>query len=117
MRAQLESAGFWQSHDRLKAIRLRGRQPVAANEDRRVATIFVASHALGPAGKSEFHDLKSHMEDEQRSRYGKAVRERWPDLFRTREKDEWKQMLLALADRNIERLSAKLEVHEENADA
>ncbi|MGO9916662.1 MAG: hypothetical protein ACLQIB_18435 [Isosphaeraceae bacterium] len=117
LRAQLESTGFWQSHDRLKAIRLLGRQPVEANQDRRVATIFVASHALGPAGKSEFHDLKSDMEDEQRSRYGKAVRERWPDLFGTREKEEWKQMLVALADQNIERLNAKLEVHEENADA
>ncbi|MGO9470451.1 MAG: hypothetical protein ACLQVF_40685, partial [Isosphaeraceae bacterium] len=108
---------FWQSHDRLKATRLLGRQPVEANQDRRVATIFVASHALGPAGKSEFHDLKSDMEDEQRSRYGKAVRERWPDLFGTREKEEWKQILLALVDRNIERLSAKLEVHEQNGDA
>ncbi len=57
------------------------------------------------------------MEDEQRSRYGKAVRERWPDLFATREKEEWKQMLVALADQNIERLDAKLEVHEQNADA
>ncbi len=114
---QLELTGFWQSHDRLKATRLLGRQPVEANQDRRVATIFVASHALGPAGKSEFHDLKSDMEDEQRSRYGKAVRERWPDLFATREKEEWKQMLVALADQNIERLDAKLEVHEQNSGA
>jgi len=53
----------------------------------------------------------------QRNRYGRAVRERWPDLFRTREQEEWKQILLALADQNIERLNAKLEVHEQNADA
>jgi hypothetical protein len=117
LRSQLESPGFWQPHDRLKATRLLGRQPVEANDDRRVATIFVASHALGPAGKTAFHDLVSDMEDEQRSRYGKAVRERWPDLFGTREKEEWRQMLLALADQNIERLNAKLEVHERNADA
>jgi hypothetical protein len=57
------------------------------------------------------------MEDSQRDRYGKAVRERWPGLFRTRENEEWRQILLALADQNIERLNAKLEVHEENADA
>jgi hypothetical protein len=47
------------------------------------------------------------MEDSQRDRYGKAVREGWPDLFRTREKEEWTQMLVALADQNIERLNAK----------
>ncbi len=117
LRAQLESTGFWQSHDRLKATRLLGRQPVEANDDRRVATIFVASHTLGPAAKSAFHDLVSDMEDEQRGRYAKAVRERWPDLFGTREKEEWRGMLVALADQNIERLNAKLEVHEQNADA
>jgi hypothetical protein len=115
LRAQLESAGFWQSHDRLKATRLLGRQPVEANEDLRVATIFVASHALRPAGGTEFDDLLSDMEDSQRDRYAKAVRERWPDLFRTRENEEWRQILLALADQNIERLNAKLEVHEQNA--
>jgi hypothetical protein len=94
-----------------------GRQPIEANDDRRVATIFVASHVLGPAGKSAFHDLLSDMEHEQRARYDKAIRLRWPDLFRDRERQEWEQMLLALADQNIERLNAKLEVHEENADA
>jgi hypothetical protein len=117
LRSQLESTGFWQSHDRLKAVRLLGRQPVEANEDRRVAAIFVASHALRPAGKTEFDDLLSDMEDSQRDRYATAVRERWPDLFSTREKEEWRQILLALADENIERLNAKLEVHQENADA
>ena len=71
----------------------------------------------GQPAKPQFHDLLSDMEDEQRGRYGKAVRERWPDLFRTREKEEWRRMLVALADQNIERLNAKLEVHEENADA
>jgi hypothetical protein len=117
LRSQLESAGFWQSQDRLKATRLLGRQPVEANEDLRIATIFVASHALQPSGQTEFDDLLSDMEDRQRDRYGQAVRERWPDLFRTREKEEWRQILLTLADQNINRLTAKLEVHEQNADA
>ncbi len=86
LRSQLEPNGFWQSNDRLKAIRLLGRQPVEANEDRRVATIFVASHALKRAGKTEFDDLSSDMEDSQRDRYRQAVCERWPDLFRAEKK-------------------------------
>ena len=117
LRAQLDSTGFWQSHDRLKATRLLGRQPVEANDDRRVATIFVANDALRPAAKSEFDDLLTDMEDQQCNRYARAVRERWPDLYRTREKEDWRQMLVDLADQNIERLTAKLEVHEQNADA
>src|SRR5262249_34612896 len=108
---------FWQSHDRLKAIRLLGRQPLEANEDRRVATIFVANHALRPASKTGFADLWSDMQDSQRSRYRKAIRERWPDLFATRENEEWRQILITLVDQNIERLNAKLEVHEQNAEA
>jgi len=48
------------------------------------------------------------MEESRRRRYPKAVRERWPDLFRTRENEEWRQMLLTLIDQNIERLDAKL---------
>jgi hypothetical protein len=117
LRALLESPGFWQSHDRLKAIRLLGRQPLEANQDRRVATIFVANHALHPTGKTGFGDLWSDMQDSQRSRYRKAVHERWPDLFSTRDSEEWRQILITLVDQNIQRLNAKLEVHEQNAEA
>jgi hypothetical protein len=117
LRALLDSPGFWQSHDRLKAIRLLGRQPLEANEDRRVATIFVANHALRPAGDTEFDDLWSDMQSSQRDPYRKAIRERWPDLFATRENEEWRQILITLVDQNIERLNAKLEVHEESAEA
>src|SRR6516162_6647069 len=117
LRAQLESPGFWQSHDRLKATRLLGRQPLEANEDRRVATLFVANHALRPAADTEFDDLWSDMQSSQRDPYRKAIRERWPDLFATRENEEWRQILITLVDQNIERLNAKLEVHEENSEA
>ena len=76
---QLEPGKFWQSHDRLKAIRLLGRQPVDAIEDRRIAEIFVASHALNPVGDSPFDDLLSDMGTSALVRYRKAVKARWPD--------------------------------------
>jgi hypothetical protein len=112
----LETNQFWESHDRLKAVRLLGRQPVDAIDDQRVTEIFVASHGLNPVGKTEFDDLLSDMGDEQHEHYRKTVRERWPELFRAREAAEWKRVLVDLAERNIERLDAKLEVHEANAD-
>ena len=114
--AQLEPGKFWQSHDRLKAIRLLGRQPVDAIEDRRIAEIFVASHALNPVGDSPFDDLLSDMGTSAHVRYRKAVKARWPDLVSAEETARCRQILIDLADRNIERLNAKLEVHEENAD-
>ncbi len=116
LRRQLALPNFWQSQDRLKAIRLLGRNPVD-NEDRRVAEIFVASHGLNPVRKNEFDDLLSDLDEDQRDRFRKALVERWPDLFRARDKAECRQILLDLVDRNIERLNAKLEVHEANANA
>ena len=114
----LDTMKFWQSLDRLKAARLLGRQPVDLIEDVRVAQIFVASHALRGGKESELlTDLLSDMDEEQHVRYRKAVRERFPELFRAGEAAEWKQILVDLAERNIERLNAKLEVLEENADA
>jgi len=117
LRAQLEPGKFWQSHDRLKAIRLLGRQPLDAVEDRQVAEIFVASSALDPAGHKPFDDLLSDMGTTEHVHYRKAVRARWPDLVSAEDTARCRQILIDLADRNIERLNAKLEVHEQNADA
>jgi hypothetical protein len=116
LRQQLALPNFWQSQDRLKAIRLLGRDLVN-HEDRRVAEIFVASHGLNPVRKNEFDDLLGDLDEDQRDRFRKGLVERWPDLFRARDKAECRQILLDLVDRNIERLNAKLEVHEANADA
>ena len=117
LRAQLGPGKFWQSHDRLKAIRLLGRQPLDAIEDRRIAEIFVASYALNPVGHGPFDDLLSEMDTSQHVRYRKAVKARWPDLVTADETARCRELLIELADRNIERLNAKLEVHEQNADA
>ena len=114
--AQLGPGKFWQSHDRLKAIRLLGRQPLDAIEDRHVAEIFVASYALNPVGHGPFDDLLSDMGTSQHVRYRKAVKARWPDLVSADEPARCRELLIELADRNIERLNAKLEVHEQNAD-
>ena len=77
----------------------------------------MATHGLNPVRKNEFDDLLSDLDEEQRNRYRKALVARWPDLFKAREAAEWRQMLLDLVQQNIERLNAKLEVHEANADA
>ncbi|MFI5461405.1 MAG: hypothetical protein ACHRXM_38885, partial [Isosphaerales bacterium] len=117
LRAQLEPGKFWQSHDRLKAIRLLGRQPLDAIEDRRVAEIFVASHALNPVEESPFDDLLSDMGTTALARYRKDVRAQWPDLVSIKDTAQCRQILTDLADRNIEQLKANLAEHEASADA
>jgi hypothetical protein len=115
LRAKLEPGRFWQSHDRLKAIRLLGLQPLAANEAERVAEIFVASHALNPVGDSPFDDVLSDMGTTALVRYRKAVKAQWPDLVSTKDTAQCRQLLIALADRNIARLDAKLQLLDANA--
>ena len=117
LRAQLEPGKFWQSPDRFKATRLLGRQPVDALEDRRIAEIFLASDALDPAGPKPFEELLSDMDGPSLGRSWNALNARWPDLVSATVPDKCRQLLLDLVDRNIERLDAKLEVYEENADS
>ena len=117
LRAQLEPGKFWQSLDRFKAARLLGRQPVDALQHRRIAEIFLAGDALDPAGPKPFDELLSDMNSWSHARYQKDVKARWPDLVSATEPAKCRQLLIDLVDRNIERLDAKLEVHEENADS
>ena len=49
LRGRLENDCIWQSQDRLKAVRMLGKQPVDAAEDQRVRLIYTASFALEPA--------------------------------------------------------------------
>ena len=51
---------FWAAGDRLRMIRLLGRNPVEGIAERRVAEVFAASHAIRPVGKP-FDDLLSDM--------------------------------------------------------
>jgi hypothetical protein len=116
LRGQLEPGKFWQSQDRLKAVRLLGRQPLDAIEDRRVAEIFLASRALSPAGGGAFDDLSSEIGTGAHEHYQKEVKARWSDLPSREEPEQCRKLLLHLVDHAIERLEAKLEVYEENAD-
>ena len=101
--AQLEPGKFWQSHDRFKIIRLLRRQPIDGLEDRTIAEIFVASHALHPVGHGPFDDLLSDIGTAPLAVYRKAVKARWPDLVSGDDPVKCRQVLIDLVDENIER--------------
>jgi hypothetical protein len=116
LRDQLDSPGFWLPHDRFKCIRLLSGQPIHANADIRVSTVFVASHGLKPTSENEFSDLLSDMDETQLVVYSEQVRARFPELFLPREPSEHKQMLLDLLDAHIDQLNELLREHEANSD-
>ena len=106
-----------QAHDRLKLIRMLGRQPIEAIEDQRVWLIFVASFARHPLGKdTPFDDLKSDMDTPEFESFLKRLQSRWPRALDGSDAAGAKQVLLDLVARNVERLEAKLEAHLEHAD-
>ena len=116
LRGRIENGLVWQSQDRLKAVRMLGKQPVDAAEDQRVRLIYAASFALSPLGKKDaYEDLKADMGTIDLEKFRKRIQARWPRELNTNETDKAKAMLLDLIERNVERLEAKLEVHTDRA--
>ena len=106
-----------QSHDRLRLIRMLGKQPVDAALDQRVWVIYVASFGLHPAGKNHaFEDFKSDMGTMELEAFLPRVRSRWGLPLDASNTAGCKAALQDLIARNIERLEAKREAHLEHAD-
>ena len=104
---------FWSAGDRLKMIRLLGRNPVDGVADRRVAEVFAASHAIRPKGKP-FDDLLSDMSELALEDHVKAVVAMWPDLSQRGEKAKARQSLIDLVEGEIERLWEIVAEHDED---
>jgi hypothetical protein len=110
LRNRLEEGLEWQAPDRLKGIRMLGRQPNEANEDQQVWIIYSASFALHPAGKDHaFEDLKAEMGKVDLDAYVDRVQSRWPLILDASDTPKAKQALFDLVDRNLARLEEKIE--------
>ena len=105
---------FWAAGDRLRMVRLLGRNPVDVVIDRRVAEVFAASHALRPVGKP-FDALLSEMSEPAQEDYVKEIVAMWPDLSHKSEREKARQSLIDLVEGEIERVEAIAAVFEENA--
>ncbi len=106
----------WSGADRLRATRLLGRQPVDAIDDRRVATIYIASNRVKRFGEPAFHDLRSDMSEPGITQFAELVNARWRGLRRPGDRAQCRRMLVELVDRQVARLNAVLARHEEMAD-
>jgi hypothetical protein len=109
LRSRIEPGSFWQPHDRLKAIRMCGCNPVDAAADRRIAEIYLASYTLNNGPDHAWVDLQSDMGKPMLELYRDRVRARYPDLLHTLERARGKKILIDLVEGNIARLSAKIE--------
>jgi hypothetical protein len=88
-----------------------------ALEDERVATIFIASHAIRFIGEREFVELGGEIDSDQLGIYANEVTARWPDLLPIEHEAEGREAPIKLVDEQIEHLDELLKTHAMNADA
>jgi hypothetical protein len=115
LRARFDSGGgFWVPSDKFKAVRLLGREPIDALDDRRVADVFAAAHALYRVGKP-FDNLISDMGQAALNTFEARVTRLYRDLVGPDDPKRARQILIDLVDGNILQLEEKLAEHTENA--
>jgi hypothetical protein len=118
LRDILEAGLSWQPHDRLKAVRMLGRQPLDAVDDPRVMAIYLSHWAMEPDGQHEFTDLINELTPEERGVCMDRINARDPDgKMVPRSPEAARATLLALIVEEQERLEGVLAGHLERAEA
>jgi hypothetical protein len=113
LRNLLEAGLKWQAPDRLKAIRMLGRQPMDLLADERVLMIYLACDAMDPTGPTSLDDMRTETNDLELERIKERVKGRGADWKKPADAEAGKAALLALIDRAVSRLEVKLSVHRE----
>src|SRR5947209_1470448 len=108
LRKLLEDGLKWQAPDRLKAIRMLGRQPMDAPDDERVLSIYLACDAMDPGAPTSFKDLATELATDEAEAFGERVQGRDARGRKPADAAAGKAVLLAIAARATERLEALL---------
>jgi hypothetical protein len=114
LRKLLEDGRPWQAPDRLRAVRLLGKQPMDALDDERVLSVYLACRAMDPEGPSAFADLATEMHTEEakilaRRAAGRDVTGRTPAG-----PEAGKAVLTAIIEQVVTRLEILMAVRREN---
>jgi hypothetical protein len=113
LRNLLEDGLKWQAPDRLKAIRMLGRQPMDLLADERVLMIYLACDAMDPDGPTSLDDMRVETNDLEQARIKERVQGRGADRKKPADPEAGKAVLLALIERAASRLEVKLSAHRE----
>jgi hypothetical protein len=76
LREVLELGMGWMSHEKLKCIRLMGRQPINAASVREVALVFLACHAIEPQFSNAFQELRCEIHEDRFKMHRRQL-DRW----------------------------------------
>jgi len=116
LRALLEPGLAWNAQHKFHAIRLLGKQPIAAITDRDVAEIHLRTWTINPSRDTAWMDLRSELAREEYRCLRKTVSRQWPDLLASGDDQKERQVLIAIVERAVAEVKAKLAVAAERAE-
>ncbi len=117
LRELLECGLIWQPHDRLKAVRMLGRQPLDAPDDRRVMLIYLCGWAMDPRDQHGFSDMANELGPGERKVFVERLNEREAMMAMPPDENAARATLLALIAEEEERLDGILTSHLEREEA
>jgi hypothetical protein len=117
LRDLLEHDLTWLPPDRLRAVRLLGRQPLDAVDDLKVMAVYLGCWALEPAGAPAFSDLIGELAPKERAVYLERLNARVPPFGHPEDPEAARAALLALVAAEEGRLEEILAGHLERAEA
>jgi hypothetical protein len=117
LRALLDRGLAWQSPDKLKAIRLLGKQPLDAVDDPEVALIFLAVDVLRNRETDCFAEPEAELLPGEVSVYRQRLDDRRINDLAPRDEAEARAVLLAIVGHAVGRLEALAAAHRQRAEA
>jgi hypothetical protein len=101
----------WQSADKLKAVRLLGRHPIEAVDDRNVLMIFVACQAIESRDSIPIPEIWYELRAFERKAYAQRLIGRGIEKLRPKDAAAARQALYAIIDRAMAQIALKAETH------
>ncbi len=115
LKAILDRGQAWLSADKLKAVRLLGKQPFDAIDDRDVAMVFLASFELRKEKGAWYWEIATEMAEQDIKRFRNSAAVRDLDSLKPEDAAKAREALLEIIERATGRLMPKAEAHRERA--
>jgi hypothetical protein len=116
LRSVLDQGLDWQSADKLKAVRLVGRQPIEAVDDRNVLTLFVACQTIESRTSIPIAEIWYELRAFERKAYAQRLIGRGIETLRPTVTAAARQVLYAIIDRATSEIALKAETHRARAE-
>ena len=115
LKAILDKGQPWVSSDKLKAVRLLGKQPFDAIDERDVAWCSWPRSCSKPDKGWWYWEIPMEMNDDDTTRFRQNAADRQLESLKPEDATQARQVLLGIIERATERLTAKAEAHRERA--